>query len=869
MKKRGLFCIIMLLTIFFSSTLPVYAFDAELAKESIHLSDVKIYSQASASQNFEGNSVIVVLDKSISKPNKIHDKKFFGSFDMKNIIDLTHVNEETLSLYSLEEISNIYNEDFRQILKIQLPSDSKENVLRVIKLLEQVDGIRYAGPNYIWEREETFDQRVSISSETSTMSISSNDVSLTNQWGLKTIDIRNAWNITTGSSNVRVGIIDTGIAPHPDIENNISYDEGKDCSVDADDYTDDDYNGHGTLVSGIIGADGNDGEGIYGVAPNVTLIPIQISNRSDGGARTDAVISAIIYASHQNIPIINLSYGSPYYDEGLKQAIVNYNGLVVCAAGNNGSDIDTTPYYPSCYDLENIISVAAFSPDRTIYSGSNYGKKNVDILAPGDSIYTTTVYIGSNNVPEYGYQYYSYTSTATPFVTGVAALLKSIRPNLTAKEIKSFILDNVDTSQSWAHTCSSGGYLNAYKAVRAATEAETFTGDTNGDGRSDIIMSRNIGGKRAITVYLGKTTGVFSEPITTQSTRNFYYDDPAFVGDFNGDNISDVVIHWDSNGKRQLLVYIGKGDGTFYEGANLSSTRNHNLKLYPSDYFVEDVNGDGKDDFVVHFRNASGNRSALVYKGTASSPYLVDAATYALTSSNKYYDEDPVFMGDFNGDGKADLLVHWQDTVTNTRQLLIYKGNADATFSLGANLDSSITYDPLHIPYKFLVGDVTGDGKDDFIAHYKNSLGNRENAVYRGTSSSPYTLEGINALTSSNDYIPRDPVFVGDVNGDGRDDLIVHWTSSAGKRQLLVYTANSNGTFNSGVNFATTNNNNPLLYSGRFFVADVDGDGREDFIVKWRNGDNIAFLTYKGTSTGTFSAAVRTNLTNAIPYFDE
>ena len=130
-------------------------------------------------------------------------------------------------------------------------------------------------------------------------------------------------------------------------------------------------------------------------------------------------------------------------------------------------------------------------------------------------------------------------------------------------------------------------------------------------------------------------------------------------------------------------------------------------------------------------------------------------------------------------------------------------------------------------------------------------------------------MEGINALASSNDYINTDPVFVGDINGDGRDDMIVHWATSSKKRQLLVYTANANGTLNAGVNLSTSNTHDPAVYSGAFFIADVDGDGNDDFIVKWRNGDNIAFLTYRGTSSGTFSAAVRTNLSNAIPYYIE
>ena len=856
----------------FSFSLNTYAADDILNKKDKYNCDEKIYSTATIDQNFEDDSVLVVLDKSISEINKTHELSLFNMPNIKSIVDLTAICADD-NPASLSINPPTYTKDFRQILKIDLTESSKQNVLSTISFLQNIDGVRYAGPNHVYDKDP-LDLSI-ISNTSSDISLQSipNSTEIIGQWGLKRIKAPDAWTITTGSASVRVGVIDSGLGLHPDLYDNISNEEGIDCVNGENDVTYDDVTAHGTRVSGIIGADGYSENGLYGVALDVTLIPIQVNESYN--PTSSNIVEAFNYASIHNIPIVNFSISSYIYDEAIKQVMVNYSGLIVCAAGNNQYNIDIKPHYPSSYKLDNVIVVGASDYQNTpaIFdaqkgTGSNYGATTVHLFAPGINIRTTNIWLLTNTT-EYDYMELEGTSLAAPFVTGVAALIKSLRPNLSAVEIKSLILDNVTPVNALGDKCTSGGILNAYNAVRAATEAETFVGDTNGDGRSDIIMSRNINGKRALTVYLGKSTGGFAEPITTHSVRNFYYDDPAFAGDFNGDDITDIVIHWDSNGKRQLLVYIGKGDGTFYDGTNLSSTRAHDLKRFPSDYFVEDVNGDGKDDFVIHFRDTSGKRSALVYKGTSSAPYLIDAPTNALTSNNKYYDEDPVFMGDFNGDGRSDLLVHWHNTAVNSHQLLVYKGNSDATFSTGSNLDSSITYDPLNIPFKFLVGDVNGDNKDDFISHYKNNIGNRNNTVYLGTASNPYVLEGTNALVSSNDYIPRDPVFIGDVNGDGRDDMIVHWTTSTERRQLLVYTANSNGTYNAGVNFSTTNANNHRVYSGRFFVADVDGDGRDDFIVKWRNGENIAFLTYKGTSIGTFSDAVRSNFTNIIPYFDE
>lgn len=152
----------------------------------------------------------------------------------------------------------------------------------------------------------------------------------------------------------------------------------------------------------------------------------------------------------------------------------------------------------------------------------------------------------------------------------------------------------------------------------------------------------------------------------------------------------------------------------------------------------------------------------------------------------------------------------------------------------------------------------------------KNQSADRSNLVYLGQASSLYIKDAsTDALTSTNDYIETDPVFVGDIDDNGRADMIVHWTSSSGSRQLLTYKANSNGTYNSGVNYSTSNSHNPSVYAGTFLVADINGDGRDDFIVKWKNGGDINFLTYRGTASCSFSSAVRTDTLVGIPYYND
>ena len=691
------------------------------------------------------------------------------------------------------------------------------------------------------------------------------------QWALEKIQAPEAWEITTGSASVKVGVIDSGIANHPDLNANLT--TGWDF-VNENSTTTDDLMGHGTHVAGIIGATGTNANSVSGVAKNVTLVPLQILRNSEDNDPTDDtafhenLIEAINYATTNNIPILNFSGGCLHYDIAIKQAIVNYPGLFVCAAGSLMQNLDEVPRYPASYKLKNLISVTASKNNDAFVSGTDddassaaaWGVNTVNLAAPGDNIYSTHL----NN----SYLDYSGTSMATPLVTGVAALIKSLRPDLSATQIKALILDNVDKVADLEDRCITGGRLNAYKAVRAATEPQTFTGDVNGDGKSDVILSRNIYGKRALTVYKGTSNGSFEEPVTTQSTYDFSYQEPAFVGDFNGDGRTDVVVHWSSSTIRQLLVYIGKSDGTFYEGANLSTTRLHNPEQNPCTYHIADVNGDNKDDFIVHYRNSIGNQSITVYKGTSVAPYFINATGDALITTNAYVTNQPAFTGDFNGDGYADLAVHRQGNV-NRHQLLVYTGTSTGSFSTGGVFTSGRAYMPQSYSYEFFIDDMDGDGKDDFIIQEKGVNNNRVLSVFTGTATSPYFTGGTpDALYSSDIYNDTDFVTTGDTNGDGLADVIVQRANENKKRQLLVYSALDDLFFDNANIYTTSNTQDPTVYAGTFLIADVNGDGKDDFIVKWRNGTETRFLVYRGTNFGSFSSAVGSVFATFIPYYD-
>jgi len=248
-----------------------------------------------------------------------------------------------------------------------------------------------------------------------------NDTSFSQLWGLNNtgqivsgyvgtpgadMDAAPAWDITTGSTDVIVAVIDTGSdIDHPDLAANIWTNPGEiaDDGIDNDgngfiddvhgwDFADGDNDprdasGHGTHVAGIAGAVTDNNRGIAGVAWEVRIMPVRFLNAFDEGTTSDA-IDAIQYAVNQGAKIINCSWGGAGYSASLRNVMANANALFICAAGNNGVDADVAPYYPAAYNCTNIISVAASDQNDQMAWFSNYGTVNVDVAAPGVRIYS-------------------------------------------------------------------------------------------------------------------------------------------------------------------------------------------------------------------------------------------------------------------------------------------------------------------------------------------------------------------------------------------------------------------------------------------------------------------------------------------------
>ena len=354
--------------------------------------------------------------------------------------------------------------EFQQVRNLQLVAlPSGQDVLLAAQQYRQNPDVLYAEPDY----------RVFPSE------IIPNDPLFPLSWGLQNTGDQNgitgadihateAWQLSTGSRQVVVGLLDTGVDyTHPDLAANIYPNSGINVSVNGDPNDPYDYIGHGTHVSGIMGALGNNGLGVSGVNWQLSIIPCKFIDFS--GGTTSGAIQCLDYIAsfkQQGVNVIatNNSWGGGFYSQALHDAIqaqMDLGILFVVAAGNgdaygNSSDNDVNSVYPASYDLPNVVAVAATDRRDELAWFSNYGRHSVHLGAPGVSVLST--------IPNSSYQELSGTSMATPHVTGGAALLAAYNPSLDWIAIKNLLMAGGDPNPNLSGTVSQKR-LNVYGAM--------------------------------------------------------------------------------------------------------------------------------------------------------------------------------------------------------------------------------------------------------------------------------------------------------------------------------------------------------------------------------------------------------------------
>lgn len=406
--------------------------------------------------------------------------------------DLEHLH----GLEILEFVKSKINGTNIYLLETRSGFSTAESELNRLKRLYPYLNELYIQPDYVYvltdlPNDSLFNQQTNLLNQGQNACLSGID-----------IHIEEGWNITKGDSNQVIIVIDGGMDTahldlHPNLWNNPFEIPGDGIDNDNNGYIDDVHgwdfvndsihsgnvfyssvvkgggenpkddtrNGHGTHVSGIIGAKGDNAIGISGVCWDCKIMPLKFADSTSRGS-SFAAIEAIEYAISMkakgiDITVINNSWGGGHYDPLLKDAIRRADSagiLFVAAAGNiTGNNNDSSPFYPASYDLKNIISVIAADCEGKLADFSCFGRSTADIVAPGDGILST--------LPANRYGTLSGTSMAAPHVSGTIALIASYMDNLSHEGIKNLLLSNTQSSPHFIEKCITEGYLNVHQAL--------------------------------------------------------------------------------------------------------------------------------------------------------------------------------------------------------------------------------------------------------------------------------------------------------------------------------------------------------------------------------------------------------------------
>ena len=632
-----------------------------------------------------------------------------------------------------------------------------------------------------------------------TLALVPNDFLYSAQWYLETLRSPASWDISTGSSDVIVAVLDSGIdLNHPDLEDNLWKNEneipGDNIDNDHNGF-EDDYDGwdfvsgdenpspeitegfsdtivsHGTLVAGLIGAVGNNGKGIAGILWDVKIMPLRILD-TDGTGYTYDVRQAIRYAVENGADVVNLSFTTTQQDAQLLETIrwaYAQGVVIVTSVGNDNTDLLQSPVFPACYDLfqsENmVIGVGATDRADAKASFSNYGKGCVDISAPGIDI-LGTVYHDPDYLllsTPYGGPWEG-TSVAAPLVTGAVALMKAAYPTLTPEQIIRLLrlsADPVEEASALARQAMGNGRLDIANALDASRQLME-------KGGGQVVTDGYLSSWLAFAQGTGSAPLVFEVTKDGEVLNSFFAYAESFLGgvrmtvtDTDGDEDAEIVTVPGPGGGPQVRVFDPDGRVLSQFFAFDEEDR--------SGLFVTtgDVNGDGVQEIIVS-QDEGG------------------------TGQVRYFTKDGMLLGFFSPFDRTSESIHVAAGNLDedaTDELVVSKGGSEGMVRVyeGTGKYVSTLNDPMGLQTTerlVSVGDVDQDGVNDIVISFG-----------QGTISHVFVHNAMGVFQQSFiaypiDFLGGTQIVVGDLDQNGESEIYSVPTSNGGPH---VRVFNKNG----------------------------------------------------------------------------